>query len=1034
MDRNFDNLVRYRPTPPKPLSEKLAETVAAARPKEKAVRLARFLTRRQFVFGAAAVAGAWAAKEAAGKKENQDRALDLLQQLGDSGLEHMGETLYGNLVKPNLDALQPQETPLTRLTEVQPLDSMRPAERPPQNLKDYLTSKENRDRLTDGLTDVYYDGLITFPSQKDNNRLLANEVRQKTDAAVTVLLGLLKDYFPNPNIQISALNKALDHQVDGVLLTNRQIVNELLDYIEAREKTARLPLVFVPPYAKRRINAQIELDYDPQRTAAIRRRALHGYETAIAYYRMSEASHEEHRPNPAAGADPPQKLDTVTGLLLKRYEIDPDRFLAVASDLDRRGAIDLPLMAANDQDLEWLLTELSKQKTYDFRLTGAAGLLFGKKPTDAAARLRKQYPHLTFNEQPTAPALSRRQFLQFFVKFGAVAPIYLAWELAGKRSYSEFQENFLGRFAKLLPFEQRDRPNIQKTTKVYASDGVTLLGEVFDERRDLIAALDEIPAYLQNAVVATEDKTFWENPGVEVSALARAFKNTAAGDGRQGGSTITQQLIKNTCFSFAERAGEYNEGSLSGLNRKIMETALSTAYQSYLEARYGKRKAKELILTNYANIASCGNNIEGFKAAGRVYFNKNLKDLTLEEAAFLAGLPQNPVKYNPLTDPYMTGAKDEAPTGQIKLADSHPARQRQLTVLRLMAEHDPSINAETIWKKGIILHIQSLNNTSDFFRFFRNALTLDPELMKQGLQIRSTLDIDLQRKVQAVIDKYRQELKQKYHVNHVSVCIKKPQTGEIVALTGTPTVEHFPFLLAELPTYAAALEKGTVNPDETVDNSTLTLTTTAFGDRWRPQNFGDRANANGPVPFTKAFARSAVNATARLQRDLGLITVSDFWQRLGLSDRFRIDRSGWETPLGTSALSTPLKILKSYGALVTGGKKVPIKIVHDIKNHGNQNIYNSPSTPSVPVLDPAVADSLRRALTTPGRSYFLKHDLLSFGNLRNGQFGSSSIGGNREYLVYVTTGNEVAEGTTTLEATAPVTSGRIAEELLRLLT
>ena len=199
----------------------------------------------------------------------------------------------------------------------------------------------------------------------------------------------------------------------------------------------------------------------------------------------------------------------------------------------------------------------------------------------------------------------------------------------------------------------RDLPNITSVedykppavSSVYSSDG-TLIAEFYKERR-YPASLSEIPVIIRQCFLAAEDASFYNHPGIDLISIFRAFvKNLQAGSAKQGGSTITQQVVKNLLLTSEKK-----------LTRKIKEAILSYKIEQKL--------SKDDILEIYLNQIFFGNTAYGIKSAARLYFHKELKDLTLAEGAMLAGLPKAPSRYSPLSN-------------------FDKAKNRQRTVLRQM--------------------------------------------------------------------------------------------------------------------------------------------------------------------------------------------------------------------------------------------------------------------------------------------------------------------------------------------------------------
>ncbi|WP_245601648.1 transglycosylase domain-containing protein [Hamadaea tsunoensis] len=179
-------------------------------------------------------------------------------------------------------------------------------------------------------------------------------------------------------------------------------------------------------------------------------------------------------------------------------------------------------------------------------------------------------------------------------------------------------------------------------SKIYASDGRTLLASIYDENRQDIP-IDEIPKVMQQAMVAAEDHKFYEHNGVDVKGIARAFvANKNAGETEQGASTLTMQYVR---LSITYAATDPNQ---------VLTAAEDTSARKLREVKYAlaieKRLSKAQILEGYLNIAYFGNHAYGIYAASQVYFGKEPKDLTIPEAAFLAGLVKSPSDFNPVND------------------------------------------------------------------------------------------------------------------------------------------------------------------------------------------------------------------------------------------------------------------------------------------------------------------------------------------------------------------------------------------------
>jgi membrane carboxypeptidase/penicillin-binding protein len=178
-----------------------------------------------------------------------------------------------------------------------------------------------------------------------------------------------------------------------------------------------------------------------------------------------------------------------------------------------------------------------------------------------------------------------------------------------------------------------------ETTRIYARDGITLLYELVDPQggRRTVVPLDQMPLSLKQATIALEDAGFYENPGVDIRGIIRAFwQNYEAGEVVSGASTITQQLVRNVLLPPSERASQSFE-------RKLREAILAI--------QVSREYSKDQILSLYLNEVYYGNQAYGVEAAAQTYFGKHVWELNPAEATLIAGLPQSPTMLDPFTYP-----------------------------------------------------------------------------------------------------------------------------------------------------------------------------------------------------------------------------------------------------------------------------------------------------------------------------------------------------------------------------------------------
>lgn len=274
----------------------------------------------------------------------------------------------------------------------------------------------------------------------------------------------------------------------------------------------------------------------------------------------------------------------------------------------------------------------------------------------------------------------------------------------------------------------------------------------------------DIPVNLVNAFVAIEDERFWEHSGVDLRSIARAIYGVIKSDAsRGGGSTITQQLIKNSVFNSA-----LNEKGFEKYVRKLQEQYIALQYES--EATMSKKEIKEQIITDYLNTIYLGSNTLGVKVAAKKYFNKELKDLTLSESAVIASITKNPTRNNPITHP------------------ENNKRREQQTLKNMLAlnyiteeEYNEAIN-DDVYSRIQNIEVQS-ENTNQVYTYFTEAVIdkLQEDLVKRlgysatlaknllysgGLRVETTMDPTLQSIVDAEVNSEANYSVKKYSIDY----------------------------------------------------------------------------------------------------------------------------------------------------------------------------------------------------------------------------------------------------------------------------
>ncbi len=294
-------------------------------------------------------------------------------------------------------------------------------------------------------------------------------------------------------------------------------------------------------------------------------------------------------------------------------------------------------------------------------------------------------------------------------------------------------------------------PDIPVSTKLFDRNG-KLIYEIFSEKRRTPVKLSDVPENIREATISIEDKDFYKHRGFSFTGILRAIYKIVAERKLEGGSTITQQLVKNGLLT-PERT----------IRRKLREFVLTTV----VEGIY----TKDQILEMYLNQIPYGGTSYGIEAASETYFNKSSKNLTLAEAALLAGLPQRPSTYSPF------GAHPEL------------AKERQAEVLKQMVANGYVTQDEADKAKSEELKYSKITppNAPHFALWIKEQLAdkYGEKVVEQGgLRVTTTLDVDIQALAQAAVASEVAKLK-KQKVGNGAVLVTRPKTGEILAMVGS---------------------------------------------------------------------------------------------------------------------------------------------------------------------------------------------------------------------------------------------------------
>lgn len=566
-----------------------------------------------------------------------------------------------------------------------------------------------------------------------------------------------------------------------------------------------------------------------------------------------------------------------------------------------------------------------------------------------------QPQHSDRREQYTLPGMpapapkqpSRRGcgcFTQLFMLVLLVLAMLVFAGIGGASAliYTDLNNEIEAGVAKLESARERET---FETTRILDRNG-EVLWEIFGEGKRTDVSLTSIPLHLQQATIAIEDDTFYENIGLDApSLLAAIIANLRNPDERPiGGSTITQQLVRHIAFEYDERAGVSYE-------RKVKEIILARLMT--------QRYTKDEILELYLNEIYYGNLAYGIEAAAQTYFDKSAANLSLAEASLLAALPQNPVELDPLTN--LEGAK-----------------ARQWIVLNLMAQEgyiDQSIVEATYFEPLVFAPQEVSLEAPHFAVYVRQQLEeqFGAEVVANGgLQVTTSLDLSYQRLAEELARQHVAEVGPEHNLTNAALVALKPGTGEILAMLGSVDYHgdgidgnvnvalspQQPGSAIKPLTYAAAL-----TPLDGAGESAWTAADILWdvpvdyeqfdGGVYSPVNYDGRFH--GPTRLRDALANSYNVPAVLLLQDIGLPRFLTFAQQLGIQS-FGTDAGqyGLSLTLGGAEL-TPLELTAAYGAFANGGQQVsPVSILRVEKMNG-EVLYEHQPAPAVQAVDPRVA-------------------------------------------------------------------------------
>lgn len=476
----------------------------------------------------------------------------------------------------------------------------------------------------------------------------------------------------------------------------------------------------------------------------------------------------------------------------------------------------------------------------------------------------------------------------------------------------------------LDPIPQLDSYDRNIVSQIYSSDGHLI--KTFQAFRYEKATIDQIPQYLKDAIVSTEDKNFYRHKGYDIVGIVRSVVvNTLNKKASQGASTITQQLARVLFLS--------NEKTYI---RKIKELQIA--------ARIEKTLSKDKILEMYLNNVYLGSGAYGVGAAARTYFDKELSQLTLSECALIAGLPQAPSVYSPYKNK--------------KLAEKR--RNKVLKRMYIMKKINKK-QYDKAKKEEIVLSPNKQFGSTNIAPYFVDYVLKElerigfdeTEISQGGYKITTTLNYDAQIAANSAIRNTMAAYKLTSPSQQAALFSFSPIDGSIIAYCGgkdysqsqydrvtqavrPPGSAFKPFV------YTAAIQKG-YTPTDPVEDSPITI-----GD-WSPHNYGNKYK--GRIPLYKALAISSNVIAVKLIKDIGVDSVINIAKAMGITTPLTRD---FTIALGSNGVKLYDMVI-AYGNFANGGYKVEPYSIEKIETNRGKVIYKAPKTQITKVIDTETA-------------------------------------------------------------------------------
>jgi len=493
--------------------------------------------------------------------------------------------------------------------------------------------------------------------------------------------------------------------------------------------------------------------------------------------------------------------------------------------------------------------------------------------------------------------------------------------------------------------------NFPVSTQIVDRKG-RLLYEVYRDKNRIPVKIKDLPVYIGQATVAIEDKDFYNHKGISFwSGIVRAIKESIITQNLQGGSTITQQLVKSALLS-----------SEKTLERKTKEIILAVSTE--------RKFTKHQILEMYLNQVPYGGTAYGIEQASQIFFEKSARELTLPEAAYLAGLTRAPSVYSAYINPTL-------------------AKKRRDEVLRKMYEQKyiSKKDFDSAIKSPVALAQIKETIKAPHFVFYVKQLLEQTYGIKavetRGFKVQTTLDLDVQEAAEEIL---REELDKITHlrVGNGALLVTKPDTGEILAMVGSKDffddkIGAFNVTIAQRQPgssikplmYSLALERQ-YTASSIIEDAPVSYSIPG-SPVYRPVNYDGRFH--GRVTLRSALANSYNIPAVKTLNSLGVADFIDHAKKLGITTWNNPDRYGLSLTLGGGEVKM-IDMAASFGVFANGGKKVAVSPISAIYDYEGRPIE-------------IANKSQKRQVISAGNAFIIS-DILSDSQARRQAFGQNS--------------------------------------------